>query len=348
MNATIPTPLPSQARRIFVWHQGALGDVLMAGPALLALAQHYRQASMTLVGNAEYLNLFKTILPLAAIWSSQRAIWLDLYQTSEPLDCTLAARLASFDLAVIFSPQEDPAFRHRFHLAGVPSVIWLPSFPQQIRQPIRRLQEKHLQSLGMTQALPPLDLALPAAEVRAAREILADQSHSQNLWVALAPGSGHPRKNWPLANYLELARLLEDRWQAEVWWLLGPAEIDVAAQLSALRPADHRQHLLTNQPLAIVAAFLKNYHLYVGNDSGLTHLAAAVAGPKTAAIFGPSDPVIWAPPGIVPITSSLPCAPCTSGRTISCPEARCLANLTVATVSRALAPLLPPVSQAQS
>ena len=42
--------------------------------------------------------------------------------------------------------------------------------------------------------------------------------------VALAPGSGHPRKNWPLDSYVELARRLEERYEAQIWWILGPAE----------------------------------------------------------------------------------------------------------------------------
>jgi ADP-heptose:LPS heptosyltransferase len=81
-----------------------------------------------------------------------------------------------------------------------------------------------------------------------------------------------------------------------------------------------------------VAAWLADMDLYVGNDSGITHLAAAVAGPKVAAIFGPSDPLVWAPAEAAVLTAAAPCAPCSEGRTIACAEPRCLTELPVAAV----------------
>ncbi|HEX4749371.1 MAG TPA: glycosyltransferase family 9 protein [Bryobacteraceae bacterium] len=96
--------------------------------------------------------------------------------------------------------------------------------------------------------------------------------------VVIHPFSGSKRKNWPLENYRELARLLD----ARVDWLAGPEE-DL--------PEAHRF-----DNLAHVAAFLAGARLYIGNDSGITHLAAAV-GVKTIAIFGPASPRIWVPRG---------------------------------------------------
>ena len=88
--------------------------------------------------------------------------------------------------------------------------------------------------------------------------------------------------------------------------------------------------MLRDLPLRQLAAVLAEFQLYVGNDSGVTHLAAALGGPAVAAIFGPSDPVIWAPQGdrTIVVTSEQPCAPCTLGREIPCPEAVCLSALT--------------------
>lgn len=328
--------LPESAAQVFIWHQGALGDVLMAGPALQALARHYPQARFTLVGGVEQLSLVQTTLPVAAVWSSHRAVWLDLFQTAGPLTPGLRNLLAPFDLAVVFSPQADPGFQQRLQLAGILHVIWLPSFPRQERRHIRVIQQEHLQTLGVQEQVTTWRLALPPMEVEAARQQLAAQSGGRSRWLALAPGSGHPRKNWPLASYLELARHLEERWQADVWWLLGPAETACREPIAASVAASDRQHLLTDLPLARLAAYLANFQVYVGNDSGLSHLAAAVGVPQVAVIFGPSDPGIWAPPGALIISTPAPCAPCTTGREIACPEAVCLAQLTVPEVSRAL------------
>ncbi|HEU0123083.1 MAG TPA: glycosyltransferase family 9 protein [Bryobacteraceae bacterium] len=95
--------------------------------------------------------------------------------------------------------------------------------------------------------------------------------------VILHPFSGSARKNWPLASFQELARLLGD-----AAWTCGPEE----ELPDAVRFAD----------LAQLAEWIAGAPLYIGNDSGITHLAAAVGTP-TLALFGPTDPAIWCPAG---------------------------------------------------
>lgn len=87
--------------------------------------------------------------------------------------------------------------------------------------------------------------------------------------LALHPYSGSARKNWPLHHYEELARR-EPRfeWCHDLFEDLG----DLARWLTGVR-------------------------LFAGNDSGITHLAAAVGVPAVIALFGPTDPRVWAPPG---------------------------------------------------
>ncbi len=343
MFANIPmtTALPAQAREIFIWHQGALGDVLVAGPALQALANHYPQARFTLVGGEPQLSLLSSTLPVAAIWSSQRAVWLDLFHHSKTISPALRELLQPFDLAVVFSPTPSPDFLARLAQTGIPAVVWLPSFPPpDLRQSSRAWQTAHLQALGLP--APPLSwqLIIPETELAAGRRDLAAQSAGSGPWLAVAPGSGHSKKNWPLKYYIALAALLEEHWQADIWWLLGPAEAALGEQLTASVAAARRQYLLSGLSLPRLAALLANLHVYIGNDSGLMHLAAAVAGPRVLAIFGPSDPLMWAPPEATVVASPLPCAPCSYGRTISCPEPRCLTDLSLDTVLAALEPLL--------
>lgn len=96
--------------------------------------------------------------------------------------------------------------------------------------------------------------------------------------VVIHPFSGSRRKNWPLARYHELA----DRLPCRVEWTAGPEE-----QLpNAIK--------FTN--LAELASWIGGGRLYIGNDSGITHLATA-AGVETLALFGPLSPRNWAPRG---------------------------------------------------
>jgi hypothetical protein len=92
--------------------------------------------------------------------------------------------------------------------------------------------------------------------------------------------SGSPRKCWPLDRYRELARRLEPH--MPVCWCAGPED----SLSDAVRIAD----------LYELACWLAAARVYIGNDSGITHLAAAVGTPVVA-LFGPTDPRIWAPRG---------------------------------------------------
>lgn len=104
--------------------------------------------------------------------------------------------------------------------------------------------------------------------------------------VALHPGSGATRKNWPLDRFAALADRLHERGLRPVW-SLGPLEERVRA-VAGCRPC------LPAVTVRELAAFLAQVDLFIGNDSGPGHLAAAV-GTRTLSLFGPTDPVLWRP-----------------------------------------------------
>ena len=97
-------------------------------------------------------------------------------------------------------------------------------------------------------------------------------------FAAIHPFSGSARKNWPLERFRELS----NRLPYPVRWSAGPQEqLDGAVRLESLYD---------------LACWLAAARVYIGNDSGITHLAAAVGIPVVA-IFGPTDPAVWAPRG---------------------------------------------------
>jgi ADP-heptose:LPS heptosyltransferase len=114
-----------------------------------------------------------------------------------------------------------------------------------------------------------------------------------NHAIGIHPGSGSPRKNWPLERFVQVARLVEQRGVLRPLFLLGEAEGGMDAQLSRLCPG---LSCLKGAELLELAGTLSHCRGYVGNDSGVTHLAAALGVPVVA-IFGPTDPAVWAPRG---------------------------------------------------
>ena len=101
---------------------------------------------------------------------------------------------------------------------------------------------------------------------------------TRGRYIAIHAFSGGAKKNWPLEQYRELAARLPD-----VRFCAGPDEpLNGAVRYDSLGE---------------VARWLAGARLYIGNDSGISHLAAAVGVPVIA-IFGPTDPRVWAPRGL--------------------------------------------------
>ena len=116
--------------------------------------------------------------------------------------------------------------------------------------------------------------------------------------VAIHPGSGGARKCWPVASF---TAVIEHLWQHgyRVLVLAGPADsepIQYLRQHLATPPDQTMLTVLEDAPLLDVAQHLQQCQRFLGNDSGITHLAAMLGIP-TVAIFGPSDPIIWRPVG---------------------------------------------------
>ena len=172
---------------------------------------------------------------------------------------TLKARLQSFDSLVSWFGANRIEFREAL-LSTNPNCIFHTALPPDF--------SLHATDFYALQVGAPLGLT-PRIRV---------EKVEPRKSIAIHPFSGSKRKNWPLERYRELARLL----QCEIDWLAGPEE-----ELPGARRFEN---------LADLAAFIAGARLYIGNDSGITHLAAAV-GVKTLAIFGPSSPTIWVPRG---------------------------------------------------
>jgi heptosyltransferase III len=140
-----------------------------------------------------------------------------------------------------------------------------------------------LEGLGIDPRPEPPNLGFTDAERRAAESLVAGLPPG---FLAVHPGSGSPAKNWPLARFAEAGQQLSP---GRPWLLvLGPAERRVEAPPGAV--------VAREWPVRALAAVLARAGLYLGNDSGVTHLAAA-CGTSTLALFGPTDPAQWAPVG---------------------------------------------------
>lgn len=222
----------------------------------------------------------RSLLP----WDSAETAALLL--ESGPLPAPLAARLAGFDAAIVYSRAGAlPARLKRL----IPRVV--------VRDPQPPSQATHasawfataLEDLGVPPASePPPPMAPSPKEAAAARDL------ARNLperFLAVHPGSGSPAKNWAADRFAALADLLVPGLPFAL--VEGPADREAVAGVQALAP---RAVVVRDLPLRILGALLARAGFYVGNDSGISHLAAAYGAPSLV-LFGPTDPAVWSPLG---------------------------------------------------
>jgi heptosyltransferase-2 len=154
-------------------------------------------------------------------------------------------------------------------------------------------------------------LAIPPRDVADWRRLRGLVDDARPV-VALAPGAVGPGKRWPTANFSALAKQLADA-GARVWVLGSPGEAPLARAIAAA--AGPQVHDLTGPDLRNAIIALKAADVAVSNDSGLMHIAAAL-GTATVALFGPTDPRLWAPlnplAAAIEPTTEAPCPQCGS------------------------------------
>jgi heptosyltransferase-2 len=160
--------------------------------------------------------------------------------------------------------------------------------------------------------------------------------------VTLAPGAVGPSKRWPASAYATLARrLIADGFS--VWVVGGPGEKALAAEIVSGTTARN----LTGNDLRTAILALAASAVAVSNDSGLLHVAAAVATPAIG-IFGPTSPWHWAPlnplAATIEATTTVDCRPCHKP-VCRLTHHRCMreipAEQVFAAVRQAVAPLVP-------
>lgn len=253
-----------------VVHSGGIGDFILSCPAIAELS---RCTPIELLG-------IRSRLDLAVEWGFARGArdfdavdFSTIFTDPSP---RLREFLRDFDRAVVWM-RDDGAITRAFRDCGVARVETYPGLPPDSWS--GHASEYYLSCLGLEASCTPPRWPVTSTD-----------SFESNYDVLIHPGSGSPKKNWPLERFLNLADTLRAS-ERNVAWILGPAERDSEMHRS-LRDVD----IVHTRSLVDIAHCLSKTELYVGNDSGITHLAAAVQCP-TVAIFGASDPAIWAPIG---------------------------------------------------
>src|ERR1700722_16487704 len=174
---------------------------------------------------------------------------------------------------------------------------------------------------------------------RAPRGLRAAVVRPNAVRIALGAGAAYgSAKCWPPSRFAELANHLQAQWDADVILFGAAGETDVSSAIASemkRAPID----LTGKTTVADLPALLSHCHVFIGNDAGAMHVAAAVGLPAVA-IFGPTDPFGTAPvtPRHTIVREQPYCSPCFVRR---CPiDHRCMTRITTSEVQAAVDPWL--------
>lgn len=280
--------------QILVIHPGALGDVLLALPALARLRAAFPRAELTLAAATPISGLFHGTSLVDRIVSLETLRLHECFADS-PLSRETTEGLTAYDVIVSWFGSQDPTYRRQLDGLGRRAMVARATPPAGILTHAARWLVRTLEPLGISSfpvSPPPLPVAPEATED--ARGWAAAHGVSMDQVVAVHPGSGAHAKCWPAERFAALVGWIETVIGGSVVLIEGPA--DAASVSSVLSRLERTPPVARNFPLPLQAAFFAGASLFIGNDSGLTHLAAGVGAP-TVALFGPTDPAIWAPLG---------------------------------------------------
>ncbi|MCJ7540685.1 MAG: glycosyltransferase family 9 protein [Desulfobacterales bacterium] len=302
---------------VLVIHHGALGDVVSTFPALLRLKKLYGSIAIICQNSigqlAQELNVVDKWFPLEA------AAFATLY--SSHIDPVVKNILLSYCKIILFS--RSRSLEKTLFSISENEVYRIPPHPD-LGQKIHVTQ--HILSNLVRYSL--LEESDKDTRIMLFSSIYSDRRNPQYdpSKIIIHPGSGSRKKCWPISNFVKVALSIDANGK-QPEFILGPAEYDfyeILLQSKRLNANVHKIEKLTE-----LAGLLKIGGGFIGNDSGVSHLAAFIGLP-TVAVFGPSDPTTWKPMGraVKVVRPDFECSPCFETGTVGCEEIECFNRIT--------------------
>jgi heptosyltransferase-3 len=307
-------------RRVLIIHPGSLGDVLLALPALRALRVRFPRHCHVLIAGGEVGRFLGSCAEIDELIPLEECVLTDLLAGARTPE-SIRKRVGDCDFVVGWMDDAEGALAATLQDLGVCRII-LRS-PAELEFDGYHQADRFLRILGdvVWQGDYQYGLCLDEADLAKGREILDRAGVPEKGVIGLHPGSGSRLKCCPASVFSEACSVLAAGGYFPIL-LGGPA--DVAPVADVIGHCAVPVPVFANQDLVTVAALLAHVDLYVGHDSGLTHLAAALHRP-TIALFGPTPPQRWAPQGShVRILTGGPCACATLTEIQACRPQPCL------------------------
>jgi Glycosyltransferase family 9 (heptosyltransferase) len=300
----------NKRRNCLVLRPGALGDTIVSLPSFAAIAKAFGDCRTILASSpaGNRIGILSGIFDKTIPYDSADLLHLfsDSIQTPVPF--------ADTAVLVAFGAGGADEIAARAARAGVPVTAAVDTWPvaggahiseQLLERTLEAIEPFIDQTISSGADYLPdnlLDFSEPEQLFESpSPQVVPDLTlwkARPGLKIAVAPGSGSPGKCWAPEKFAEACRLISRELSCHVILILGPAEIE----RPDIRQAFIGQEITLSESWSIpdLAGLLSATDLYIGNDSGLSHLAAW-CNAQTIAVFGPTNPELWSPLGPVTI-----------------------------------------------
>lgn len=265
---------------------GALGDVVLLRTAVAALRASGHSVSLLAPSAAGAVLRGRGSCDVDAALPWESATFAGLLAGDARVSSELCGALAPFHAVIAYTASAD-LLHGLGQAAPSTEIVAQPPLPPPAGPHAAAWLAQAVARLGADPAVTPPICTASDAESAHARPWLDRLGPG---FLAVHPGSGARRKNWPAERFASLVEHVAD---GRPFLLVeGPADAEAAAPAARLPSVVHAREL----PPRVLGALLARAGLYVGNDSGISHLAAAWGAPVVA-LFGPTDSRLWAPVG---------------------------------------------------
>jgi heptosyltransferase-3 len=277
---------PTQGK-ILVIRGGAIGDFILTVPVLAALRQQFPRTHLEVLGYPHIAQLALAAGLAKRVRSIEARPMAVFFARNGELEQSLKDYFSEFDLIISFLYDPDGIFKTNVGRCTRAQFIAGPHRPDEdagVHASDAFL--KPLEQLAIFEAD-----AVPRLEVEKAFETTIISGR----WVAVHPGSGSDKKNWPESKWRELLQYVMSATTLNLMLVGGEAERDRLNRLANALPPT-RIKLMQSVALPELARWLASCVGYVGHDSGISHLAAAV-GVRSLILWGESVEAVWRPRG---------------------------------------------------
>jgi ADP-heptose:LPS heptosyltransferase len=270
-------------RKILVIRGGALGDFILTLPVLAALRGHFPGLPIEILGQPRIASIAVAGGLAERASALESAALAGLFARDGSRLPAAVEYFSEFDLIVSYVYDPERIFQTNVSLCSAARFIAGPHRPDEaLNVHATELLLRPLEALGIRDADARPRLDLPAGADRVEGDCLA-----------LHPGSGGEQKNWPEQKWKELLEILALKTQWNFLLIGGEAEGSRCQRLAAVVPTG-RAVIAQDLPLVELARKMKSCAAFIGHDSGITHLAAALDLPGLA-LWGPTAETTWRP-----------------------------------------------------